>query len=457
MATTLRDSASATATGTSVGVVVPAGTVSGDLLVLFVVAGWFPLLPDGWNQLEKSYSYYTNYVLCWRLATDADAGATITTYISGGSFDSFAALAVVTGGTSIKLDSSSVANGVNTRQVSTTDGEADDRVLWFGYHRTNTGTPTAACDRGATVETASTTNGGGVLAHEAGPGSVTATISSNVGGSGAYGCVAASVAVTGLRNITATEMTTEPPRVGLAVTGLTPSDVVTVYRYADGTPTAVRGAEGVTVDDTALAVFDAEAPFGTPVHYTAVVNDVEVADTDDQQFTLSSGGAVLSDAITGRYCYVTIVDWEEKEFQRKTTVFRVGQRTVVVSGDRGMSTSQLTLYTPDAADRATLSELLSTATAGVLQLRQAGGYTDIDDYLVVLTETQRRLTSRGADEKRLWVLDVAQTQSWAPELLTFAYTFEDVDTAYDGLTFADLDTDFAAATFLDFDLTDWLG
>jgi len=253
--------------------------------------------------------------------------------------------------------------------------------------------------------------------------------------------------------VAATQLGSLPPRVVVAVTGLTVSDVVTLLRYVAGVPTTVRGLDEVTVDDVAVSVTDAEFPFGVEITYTARVNDVEVASSTPASYALPGGGVILSDAVTGLYAQVTLVDWEEKEVPRKTSIFRVGARTVVVSGDRGTPSSQLTVYTPTEEARLSFAELLTGATAGVVQIRQEGGYDDIDAYLAVTGEVQRRLNHR--DGKRLWILDVVETESWAPELPSLGFTFADVDAAYAGLTFGDLDTDFAGATFLDFDLTDW--
>lgn len=255
--------------------------------------------------------------------------------------------------------------------------------------------------------------------------------------------------------ITASVISTDLPLVALAVTGFTPGESVGIGRYVAGVRTWVRGAEPADIADDALVRFDAEHPFGVSVYYVAEVEGAEADTTTPTVYTLPSGLVILSDAITGQSAEVTVVDWDEKRYERKASLFRVGGRTVVVSGLRGQFTAEITLVTETDAARLALSTLLDTATAGVLQLRQSGGYDDIDCYFAVLTESRRRVNHRVANQRRLWPLEIAETQAWAPELSTMSFTFADVDAAYAGLTFADLDVDYAGLTFVDFDLTDW--
>ena len=255
--------------------------------------------------------------------------------------------------------------------------------------------------------------------------------------------------------ITATTVAVWPPRVTLAVTGLIPGDIVAVGRYVGGVRTWVRGATQQTVSDVAFIAFDAELPYGVDVYYTAEVNYVEVAWTAPTSYTLTGGDAALSDAITAQSAEVIITDMGEKTYDRGSSVFRVGGRTVVVSRDRGMYRAQISLMTETDAERTALSSLLAQATDGILQLRQAGTYSDVDGYLSVLSDTAARLSQDGTDQRRFWTLQVAEVEGWAPELPTLAFTFADFDAAYDGETFDDFDTAFTGETFLDFDLTDW--
>lgn len=233
------------------------------------------------------------------------------------------------------------------------------------------------------------------------------------------------------------------------------SDVVTVYRSVAGVRTAVRGAGEVTATDVAILALDAELPFGVPITWVASVNDADAATAGPTTYTLTGGKVALSDAITGQSAEVVITAWPGKDRARAATTFVVGGRTVVVSGDRGMATSQVSVLTETDSARENLHALLSDATGGVLQLRQAGPYGGVDCYIAVLSDNESRWSQDGTDARRVWTLTVAEVEAWAPELPTLGFTFDDVDAAYAGLTFADLDGDYAAASFLAFDLTDW--
>jgi hypothetical protein len=256
--------------------------------------------------------------------------------------------------------------------------------------------------------------------------------------------------------ITATEITSVyPSRLTLSVTGLTAGDVVSVYRYLAGVRTAVRGALYVTVDDTAFVAVDAELPFGTSIYYAAEVNYSEVAWTSSTAYTLAGGKVAISDAITGQSAEVVISAWPDKQHDRQLSVMRVGGRSVVVAGERGQFTGQIDVVTETDTARQNLDDLLSSATSGILQIRQPGGYGGIDAYVAVLSDTESRWSQDGTDTRRIWTLTVAQTQAWASELAAHTFTFGDFDDAYTGLTFGDFAADFSGSTFLDFDLTDW--
>jgi hypothetical protein len=255
--------------------------------------------------------------------------------------------------------------------------------------------------------------------------------------------------------IIATLVDSWPPRVTLAVTGLTVGDVVTVARQVAGVRTAVRGGDGVTVDDVALVAVDAELPFGVPITYRAVVNNADAASAGPTTYTLTGGKVALSDPITAQAVEVVITAWPDKESGRASSAFAVGGRTVVVSGPWGMWSGSLTVMTETDTARENLAGLLASATDGILQLRQPGPYGGVDCYLVVLSARESRWSQDGTDQRREWTLTAAQVEAWAADLATRGFTFTDVDAAYTGLTFAQLAVDFAGRTFLDFDLVDW--
>lgn len=235
-----------------------------------------------------------------------------------------------------------------------------------------------------------------------------------------------------------------PPRNAVSITGLTPGDDVLVYRIVDGERTLLRGGSASTVTDTSLVVVDGELPFGVPVSYVAVVNSVAEYETAQATYTLPGGKPVLSDAITGESSQFVIVSWPEKQYQRQASVFAVGGRNVVVSGDLGMFEGRIEIFFEAWSSSEQFLELLNGATEGVLQLRRpVAGYDGVDCYLAVLGANETRFSQDGTDERRTWVLEVAETESWSDGFTARAFTYADVTTFYTGLTYADLLDDHA--------------
>lgn len=251
--------------------------------------------------------------------------------------------------------------------------------------------------------------------------------------------------------ISATSQASYPPRVALSVTGLSVSDVVTIYRVVGATRTAVRSADGVTVDDTTFAVIDWEGEFGVSTVYTVDVGGTDVASTSPAAYTLTGGKVALSDPISGLSVEVSIVAWTDHKRERLATRFIVGGRTVVVSGQLGDETSNLEVLTTTSAGRVAMLALMAGCTSGVVQVRQPGGYDGIDAYLAVTAVTERKVTSRGSDDWRVWSLEVAEVQAWPSDLAIPTVTLADIYAFYgSGGTLADLNGDYA--TLLDIPL-----
>lgn len=243
--------------------------------------------------------------------------------------------------------------------------------------------------------------------------------------------------------ITATTQATWPPRVAVTVSGLTAGDVVTVYRSSGGVRTAVRSAADVTMAGTTLGVVDAETPFGVPVLYVAHVNAADAAQTASATYSLPGGKVALSDAIGGQAAEVVITAWPEREKSRPSTMFVIAGRNVVVSGPLAQATGRVELFTETASARDSLLALLATATSGVVQVRQPGGYVGVDSYLSVRTVTERRFSQDGTDDRRAWILDVAEVDPWPAALSVPRFTLQDIADAYDTLTLAAIAADHA--------------
>lgn len=247
-------------------------------------------------------------------------------------------------------------------------------------------------------------------------------------------------------SFTATEQAVYPPRVLLSLTDLSIGDAVQLYRSVSGTRTAVRAATSAAVTDPSFLRVDAEVPFGVPVTYVAVVNGVEYS-TGATTYILPGGKVALSDAVTGLSAEVVIMAWPVREYQPRSTIFRVGGRNLVVTGPMGMFTGTIELYMETTSSVENLYALLAGATEGIVQMRQPGGYDGVDSYVVAVAAPERRFSQDGTDERRIVALDVVQVESWTDALEATGFTYADLEAAYTGLTYADLATDYA--TYLD--------
>jgi hypothetical protein len=251
-----------------------------------------------------------------------------------------------------------------------------------------------------------------------------------------YGATGTSVVTPALA---AVEQDAWPPRVALTGTSIETDDVVTLYRVSGSTRTAVRGAVGVTAGDTAIVRIDAELPFGTPLSYVMDLNGEEEYATSPMTVTLVGGKVAVSDAITGAAAEVVITSWPEKRTARPSTTFVVGGRNVAVVGQRPGFTASIEFETDTDAARENFETLLTTATSGILQIRQDGEYGGVDCYICVLSDTEaRRDETDGTDERRRWVLEAVEVEAWAADVAAAGFTWQDLIDAYTGLTWQDL-------------------
>lgn len=242
--------------------------------------------------------------------------------------------------------------------------------------------------------------------------------------------------------LTVTEQVVYPTRVLISVTDLTLGDAVELYRVVSGVRTAVRAATSAAVTDPSFLRVDAELPFGIPVSYVAVVNGVEYASAA-VTYTLAGGKVALSDAVAGLSAEVVILAWPGKDYEPRSTTFRVGGRNLVVSGSRGMYAGTIELYIATTSSLANLYALLDGATEAIVQMRQPGGYDGVDSYVVVTAPRERRFSQDGSDPRRIVALDVVEVETWADTLAAASFTYADLDAAYTGLTYANLALDYA--------------
>jgi len=245
-----------------------------------------------------------------------------------------------------------------------------------------------------------------------------------------------------------------PPRVAVAVTGLTLGDSITIYRVVAGMRSEIRDGTKDSVVDTSFARIDAEFPFGVPVTYVAEVEGVDAASTTPDTYTLPGGKVVLSDAITGLGAEVVIMAWDAIDRSRQSSAFQVGGRNVVVMGQLGQSEGDVEFFLDTDAGNEDLQTLLENATQGVFQARQPGGYLDVDGYYAATAVRQERFSQDGTDPRRSWTLHLVETQKWSSFWLTATFTYQDVIDFY-GVsgTYQDLLDDHAS--YLDVLIGDW--
>jgi hypothetical protein len=251
----------------------------------------------------------------------------------------------------------------------------------------------------------------------------------------------------------ATEDSAYPPRINLSSTTIAVDDVVTIYRVVSGERTAIRGADGVTATDTGFVVNDGEYPFGVPVSWVLSLNGADAAETSPVTVTLPGGKVAISDAISGLAAEVVITAWPDKTADRASTQFTVGGRLVVVAAPRGGAVSQVEVLTEASLSRENMLDVLNGTTEGIILIRQPGGYNGVDGTYYVTADTEARAAQQGTLERRLWTLNLAECDGWAPALAAGGWTLADIDSAYTDLTLADLDGDFA--TLLAIAIYDW--
>lgn len=243
--------------------------------------------------------------------------------------------------------------------------------------------------------------------------------------------------------ITATEQATYPPRVLLTVSGLVVGDAVELRRVVAGVRETMR-AGGIEATATVHTVTDAELPFGVAVSWDVLdsLTGVTLDSTAPLTVTLTGGKVAVSDAISGVAAEVVILEWPERARTAPASTFVIDGRNIVVTGGIGQYTAQVTLYTETTSGANLLQDLLQTCTSGIVQVRQPGGYAGVDAYWAVLGADDRRFSQDGTDERRLWVLTVAEVSRWAVTLEARAFTLQDIADVYTGLTLAALDADF---------------
>lgn len=441
--------AAAHADNASVVPSMPAGIVAGDLLVLVAAirntAAFVNSVtnPGGWALLGNFGEHLRVYGLIWN-GTD---GAPTCAFVGGSAGDTCSAQMAAFRGAAPIADSSALltnSSAVNIAYPGLTPGRQGTLAIVGGWKQddwtsvaalagmTELGEPSSVLgnDQGLVWDYVIQTTAVAVTA-----GSFTVT-----GGVSAVskGYV---LAIEPLPTLTITPQDVYPPRNLLSVTDLAIGDAVTLYRVVSGLRTAVRAGVTAAATDSSFVVVDAELPFGVPVSYVATVNGVDYTSAS-VTYVLPGGKVALSDAITGQSAEVRIRAFPTRDFTRDSSVFTAGGRNVAVLGSLTGFTGTIELYAETTSIRDNIYALLATATQGVIQVRQPGGYDGIDCYIAVLSVPENRFSQDGTDERRWVSLDAVEVGGWASSLEAGGYTLQDLADLYAGLTLADIAADF---------------
>jgi hypothetical protein len=448
--------AGAAVTGNNASLIppLPSGLVSGDLMMIAASirnSGTGTVnAPIGWTKMLES----GNVCILGRFYVSGDTAPTVTFAGGVANADTIARMVAFRGVASdqlVPISSRVQLNGsaqnIDLGFIESDIGSGGLMVAWKQDDATAYTTPSPFTAIGLT----STTTGddasmalyqyvqaAGISFGDVDPGSITVT-----GGAAAISRFL-HVDLKHGPDVTVTEQDVYPPRVLISVTGLTLGDDVTIYRSVGGQRTMVRGASATSVADPSFVRTDAELPFGVPVSYVVVVRSLAEYTTAPVTYTLPGGKAVASDAVTGLAAEITIKAWDEKSYDRNSSVFKVGGRNVVVSGEMGMFEAAIEIFFEAYSSTENFFDLVSNSTEGIIQLRSPDPkYDGVDCYVAVLSASQRRFSQDGSDPRRTWVIQVAEVEPWVSSLEASGFTYQDVANTYGTTgTYANLAADY---------------
>lgn len=454
--------AAATGNNSSVAPAAPSGVIEGDLVLIAAAirnSGTGTVdTPAGWSLLTPAGSF----AVLGRFWQTGDAMPTVT--FTGGvvNADTYARALKARGVAPNQLAEASVAVQTNASAQNIAYPALDVfgnaqmliMALWKSDDATSLGTPAGWTAQGHT----NMTTGDDMLnawftqiqTDETDVGASSVTVTGGVAAISKAIMIGLMPAVTFTVDI---QDEVYPPRALLTVSGLVDDEFIELYRVVDNERTLVRGGDivngGLLGDDQKVAYLriDGELPFGVPVHWVAEVNGAEYT-SQTETVALPGGKVALSDAVTALAAEVVVLAWPEKNYERRTSRYVLANgRTKVVSGPPAQFTGTLELFTEQDSSRRQVQALLDGATSNIVQVRQSGGYNDVDCYVAVLSYSVRRDSQDGTDDRRVFVLDVAEVSPWAASFEARGYTLQDLADVYEGLTLAQIGNDFA--TMLD--------
>lgn len=442
----------ATAVNASVTPGLPTGTAVGDLVLIHASTRSGTVnVPAGWASV---YAVPANEALLGKFWTSTDTMPTVTFTGSVAGDDTIAQSAAFRGvapevltGAGGSTATLSNASAQNIAYPGSTITQANRLVLMWAWKQddaTSIATPAGWTSLGFTSPTV------GNDATNQWYYQVQTTATTIVAGSLVVTGGAAAIsrgAVTQMRvasQLTATlTSTVYPPRVVLAASQLDTGQFYTISRIVAGVRTPVRGANGFVARSSALVVVDAELPFGAPVTYALTSsNGLDDAVVGPTTYALPGGKVAITDATQGSAAETVVLAWDPKTYDTQNSVFVVDGKNLVVTSGLGQYTSSVQLYTETTAGNDALAAVLATASGGIVQVRQAGGYDGVDAYWNVLSASQARFSQDGSDQRRVWTLNVAEVDGWSGNLAARGFTYADLDAAYLGLTYAQWKLDY---------------
>lgn len=179
------------ANAASITVLLPAGTIAGDVVVANATSGWNVIIPTGWVQLNLTTtgSWFGGVFAKVMTAADITTGSVTVTF--SGSYYCVLSLVTLTGTTvsGVAGISANSAGGAASVPISNTSVSSTNRIIGFF---TNRGNSTDTCSNFTTLQTVSQTDGSGAIGNftgTLGPLGVSETITYSTAGSYYYWAV----------------------------------------------------------------------------------------------------------------------------------------------------------------------------------------------------------------------------------------------------------------------------
>jgi hypothetical protein len=163
----IRGSGIQVASASSYTIAWPAGTLAGDLAIIFVSNGYDPLLPSGWTQLYNSGTATTIYgLLAYRVLTSGDITAGSVAVTCVGTYDGVAAIVTFVGSPTIQQclgDQQEPESFTSDASLTTAATGSGYTALYFGSGRSDGNTPVATVSLGSSLQSANDLNFGACI------------------------------------------------------------------------------------------------------------------------------------------------------------------------------------------------------------------------------------------------------------------------------------------------------